>query len=175
MQRWLQSGTVEGCPFQAIREVGADGTETFVGELGVFRESTFIEVAQGAERDSVVETNLARAPGDPEIVWTMFCESLQCSRSMRALTASHAAVLLLPEFAGRGVMSQALSHLFEAFLVPSTLLNVRHILSYAFVGNDGSRRVHEKLGFVVFGTDWLDMPEDRGGGKREEWIFEWKK
>lgn len=84
-------------------------------------------------------------------------------------------VLLLPEYAGKGVMSIVLSTLFESFLVPSQLLNVHHILSYAFVGNDGSRRVHEKLGFRIIGTDWLDMREDRGGGKREEWIFEWKK
>lgn len=68
-------------------------------------------------------------------------------------------------------MTRVLQHLLYTFLVP--VLNVRHIISFAFVGNEGSRRVHLKLGFEEAGTDWIRMPEYRGGQMREEWIFKW--
>ncbi|KAK4704517.1 hypothetical protein P7C70_g1692, partial [Phenoliferia sp. Uapishka_3] len=143
---------LDGCPLGVIREV-EDGEEAFVGEFGFGREDAFMEIVDMAEREGVIRKNLEREAGDPLIVWTMF-------------------FLLLPEHAGKGVMTRVFSHLFDAYLIP--VLNVRHVLSYAFCGNEGSKRVHEKLKFKLIGTDWLEMREDRGGGKKEEWIFEWK-
>lgn len=72
-------------------------------------------------------------------------------------------------------MSKVLADLFVTFLAPAQLLNVRHVLSYSFVGNAGSKRVHEKLGFKLIGTDWIRIREDRGGEMREEWIFEYRR
>lgn len=67
-----------------------------------------------------------------------------------------------------------MQHLFASYFGPS-LLNICHIRSYAFLGNHGSRAIHKKLGFVELGTDFVKMPEHRGGELREEWVFEWKR
>ena len=75
VERWVGTGTPDGCPFQAIREVDELGEQSFVGELGVFREASFLEVREGEDRDQAVSDNLGRKSGDPKIVWTMFCES----------------------------------------------------------------------------------------------------
>ncbi|KAM0747543.1 hypothetical protein T439DRAFT_328779 [Meredithblackwellia eburnea MCA 4105] len=150
------TGRPKGCPFKTIRLIHEDGSEEFVGELEVFRESGFIEIVDKVERQAAVKANLDRQAGDDEIVWTMF-------------------FLLLPTFAGQGLITRALRTLFDTFLLPRHLLNVHHILSYAFTDNFGSRRVHEKLGFREVKKDWVEMREDRGGGMREEWVFEWKK
>lgn len=50
-------------------------------------------------------------------------------------------------------------------------------MSSAYVGNHGSRRVHEKCGFVyVEGAEFeSEAIEARGGGKRQHWLLEWRR
>ena len=64
-----------GIPSKRLGRWNEHGEVSFLGELGVFREASFLEVREGEDRDQAVSDNLGRKSGDPEIVWTMFCES----------------------------------------------------------------------------------------------------
>lgn len=68
-------------------------------------------------------------------------------------------------------MTSVLQDVLQHWLVP--VLNVHEMISFAFCGNEGSRRVHLKLGFEQVGTEWIKMPVYRGGQMREEWVFRW--
>jgi RimJ/RimL family protein N-acetyltransferase len=61
--------TLDGCPVQCIREVHADGTNSFIGDISIRRESK--KVAW------VPSENGGKAVGDPTIVWTIGCESFR--------------------------------------------------------------------------------------------------
>lgn len=67
---------VEGWPCAVLRMRNEDGSDEFVGDLGVEREEDFLEVEDLEERQSKVEENGRRERGDPEIIWTMGCESV---------------------------------------------------------------------------------------------------
>lgn len=68
-------------------------------------------------------------------------------------------------------MTRVLSMFLDDFAIPT--LGTRTIVSHAFLGNEASRRVHLKLGFVETGQATIRMPEYRGGELRDEWVFEW--
>ncbi|KAK4700657.1 hypothetical protein P7C70_g5585, partial [Phenoliferia sp. Uapishka_3] len=59
---------VRGCPFRVIREVTADG-DSYAGEMQVGREMGYVASDTQEERTKLMEMNLARAAGDPEIDW----------------------------------------------------------------------------------------------------------
>lgn len=72
----LSSSGISGLPLGAIRSRhDLDGTEVFLGELGVRREDDFLEIVDPIERERAVKQNVANPNGDPEILWTWFCTS----------------------------------------------------------------------------------------------------
>lgn len=163
-----------GLPVGTIRERREGDTEDrFVGELGVIRETGFYEIPDEGERKKAIELNQSRLAGDPSILWTWFCESYRGGAGSVPIAHSlrYNTVLLHESYTGKGYITSVLRHLFSAFLVPH--LNVYSIISYAFVGNVGSRAVHLKVGFVEDRKEWIKMPECRGGQMREEWVFRW--
>ena len=61
---------VDGCPVQHIREVRSDGTDLFLGDLSVKRNS-WLEVADKELRERMAKENTEKPVGDPGIVWTL--------------------------------------------------------------------------------------------------------
>jgi len=60
---------VGGCPVRHIREVLRDGTDVYLGDIGITR-AVMEEVLDPEERKKVAQANNERAVGDPSIVWT---------------------------------------------------------------------------------------------------------
>ena len=60
---------VGGCPVRHIREVLPDGTDIYLGDIGINR-AQMEEVLDPDERKKAVEANNNKAVGDPSIVWT---------------------------------------------------------------------------------------------------------
>lgn len=67
------SAVVGSCPVKSLREVKQDGTQVYIGDIGV-RRSTFFHVRDNQSRDALAKENLEREVGDPEIVWTIGCK-----------------------------------------------------------------------------------------------------
>lgn len=60
---------VGGCPVRHIREVLPDGTDIYLGDIGIHRAGRE-EVLDPGERTKAVEENEKKAVGDPSIIWT---------------------------------------------------------------------------------------------------------
>lgn len=60
---------VGGCPVRHIREVLPDGTDVYLGDIGINR-AQMEEVLDPDERKRAVEANNGKAIGDASIVWT---------------------------------------------------------------------------------------------------------
>ena len=71
-----------------------------------------------------------------------------------------------PAYHGRGIMTAVVKTVIHDWAIPR--MNARHFRVSAFVGNQGSVRVFEKLGFQHYKKldDWVQLPESRGGSKR---------
>ena len=61
---------VGGCPVRILREVQPDGTELYLGDLGVSR-CGFPHGREGADRERLSAENDAREVGDESIVWCL--------------------------------------------------------------------------------------------------------
>lgn len=64
-------GYIDAFPLRHIREVAPDGTETFLGDIGLTRENAFLEIQDSEARAARVNVNLNLPPGDSDIVWTI--------------------------------------------------------------------------------------------------------
>ena len=60
---------VDGCPVQCIREVQADGTDVFIGDIYISRQSP--EMRWVSSEDA---NNMEKPAGDPTILYTIGCE-----------------------------------------------------------------------------------------------------
>lgn len=60
---------IDGCPVRAIREVHEDGSDTLIGDLGVYREAPDVPWLEEGEKD-----NDLKRVGDPTIVWLVGCK-----------------------------------------------------------------------------------------------------
>ncbi|KAG8219623.1 SUR7/PalI family-domain-containing protein [Butyriboletus roseoflavus] len=116
---------VGGCPVRHLREVLLDGTDIYIGDIGINR-AQMEEVLDPDERKRAVEANNGKAIGDPSIVWTF-------------------GDYLAPSHHGRGIMSAAMGAILNGWAIPR--MGVRRMVGYTFTGNEGSRRVFEKNGF----------------------------
>ncbi|KAH7915628.1 hypothetical protein BJ138DRAFT_1054409 [Hygrophoropsis aurantiaca] len=121
---------VDDCPISHLREVLPDGSDTFIGCIGVHR-AQFEEVLDAEERAEKFEENNAKEAGDPTIRWTF-------------------GDYLAPSHHRRGIMSAAMKIVLDKWVVPR--MGARSMTGYAFAGNRGSRRVFENSGFVWKGT-----------------------
>lgn len=66
---------VDSCPIRSIREVKADGTDIYLGDLG-FRRFDYQDMNDAMEEEMLVkqrliDENMAKVVGDPTIVWTV--------------------------------------------------------------------------------------------------------
>ncbi|KAJ7684226.1 acyl-CoA N-acyltransferase [Mycena polygramma] len=139
----------EDCPVRSIRELQADGTDVYLGNIG-FKRCNWWEV-QAPERDRLIAENNSRQTGDPEIVWQV----------SDFLASSHHR---------RGIMTAALATVLEKWAIPR--MRVHHIHISVFTGNSGSVRVFEKNGFVL--VDTLENCIEIRGEKRSLHVLDWK-
>jgi len=67
--------TVGYCPVRSLREVQNDGTDIYIGDLGVMRCMHGELMGQGtvdwANKEALEESNNSIAVGDPSIIWSM--------------------------------------------------------------------------------------------------------
>lgn len=59
---------VGSCPVRSLREVQENGTEVYIGEIGVDR-CNYPELDNSPKKAKLVKENWEREDGDPEIVW----------------------------------------------------------------------------------------------------------
>ncbi|KAG5339351.1 hypothetical protein C0989_004631 [Termitomyces sp. Mn162] len=66
-----------GCPVRIIRQVNEDGTDTFLGYLGIYR-SERKEILDDKKRATIVAENALKRVGDPSILWDIAGEIGKC-------------------------------------------------------------------------------------------------
>ncbi|KAH7914752.1 hypothetical protein BJ138DRAFT_315403 [Hygrophoropsis aurantiaca] len=141
---------VGDCPVRYLREVQADGSDVFIGDICIVR-SHQDDVVDPIERATLVAENNAKPLGDPSICWSFG----------DFVTAS---------YHGRGIMSSAMGLILNSWAIPR--MGVRYMKGFAFDGNIASSRVFEKNGFVRKGL--VDNGREVRG-KRVIFIhLEWK-
>jgi hypothetical protein len=59
---------VDGCPVRSLREIQPDGSELFLGDVGVTRHE-WQELEDLAKRQALAAANLSRGVGNVETVW----------------------------------------------------------------------------------------------------------
>ncbi|KAF7370960.1 Gnat family [Mycena sanguinolenta] len=141
-------GPVSACPLRHLREVQTDGTEIFLGDVGIWR-SSWPEVLDAEERARLVTENNARPAGDPEIAW-------------------HVSYYLAPSHQGRGLTTVAVKTLIKEFGIP--WMRTKYLRSGVFQGNPASLRVLQKCGFEI--VDTLVNHVEIGGEKTTVYLVE---
>ncbi|CAE6378706.1 unnamed protein product [Rhizoctonia solani] len=145
-------GFLDSLPLRHIREIGPDGTETFLGDIGLIREYAFCEIKDQEARAARVNTNMNLPPGDPDIVWT-FGDYLR------------------PTHHGRGIMTAVIKTVIDLWAVPH--MNAHKFYAAAFPENVGSQKVFLKNGFEiveqVIGA--VQFPESKGGHIKDSIIL----
>ncbi|KAF8167484.1 hypothetical protein B0H34DRAFT_682019 [Crassisporium funariophilum] len=123
---------VGNCPFSTIREVQEDGTDVFIGNMGIDRcplgelmDLNGVDWENKAKRE---QDNEALAVGDRRIIWTI-------------------GYYLAPSHHRQGIMTDAVDTLLHEWAIPR--MGVRHMLVYVFTGNEGSAKVFLKNGFEM--------------------------
>ncbi|KAF8747465.1 Acetyltransferase, GNAT family, partial [Rhizoctonia solani] len=145
-------GFLDIFPFGHIREVAPDGTETFLGDIGLVRECEFCEIDDKESRADAVNTNMSLPPGDPRIVWTF-------------------GNYLRPTHQGRGIMSVVIKTVTDVWAIPH--MNARRFYAAAFIENVGSQKVFQKNGFDIVSRVYgaIRFPESKGGHVKESIIL----
>jgi hypothetical protein len=59
---------VDHCPVRSLREVKEDGTDAYLGDIGIGRWG-WEDITNHTEKQRLIAENTARKPGDPDIVW----------------------------------------------------------------------------------------------------------
>ncbi|KAJ7334904.1 hypothetical protein DFH08DRAFT_785008 [Mycena albidolilacea] len=140
---------VADCPVRSIRELQADGTDVYIGNIA-FKRCNWHEV-QSPERDQLIAANNARPTGDPEIVWQV-------------------SDFLAPTHHRRGLMTVILATVLKQWAI--SRMRVHHLHVSVFTGNTGSVRVFEKNGFVLSGT--VEHCIEIRGEMRSLHVLDWK-
>lgn len=164
---------VGGNIIEALREVHEDGSETFIGAIG-FSRCPLMELAgpkgvKTQDKDKLFKENNAREVGDPDIIWTVGCESdpFLCPLPNNSSPSDY----ISPTHFGKGIVTDALDTLMNEWAIPR--MGVRKVLGTAFVGNIGSARVFEKNGFKHRET--IENLKEVKGIVRGLKVFEWRK
>ncbi|KAG6861262.1 hypothetical protein C0995_002070 [Termitomyces sp. Mi166 len=136
-----------GCPVRIIREVNEDGSDTFLGYLGIYR-SERKEILDEKERASVLAEDAWKGADDSSIVWVI-------------------ADWVVPERHSQGIMTAAMSALMKSWVIPR--LDARRIQASVLEGNIASIKVLEKVGFKLRGT--ISAYEDvKGVSRGTQWL-----
>ncbi|KAI0651976.1 hypothetical protein C8Q79DRAFT_1005221 [Trametes meyenii] len=121
---------VSGCPVSCLRGMHDDGTDVYLGAIE-FTRCMFPDVRDVTARDRIVSRNEGRKTGDPEIVWCI-------------------GYYLTVPLHGQGIMSCVVRTLMQTWAIPR--MGARQVRAETIVGNWGSIRVLEKLGFQIVDT-----------------------
>ncbi|KAG6916193.1 hypothetical protein DXG01_008075 [Tephrocybe rancida] len=138
-----------GCPVRIIREVKEDGTDIYLGFLGIYR-SERKEILDVGKRAAVLADDARKKAGDPTILWDI-------------------ADYVVPDRHGQGIMSAAISTLIQSWAIPR--LNAHKMQASVLEGNVASIKVLEKVGFKLRGT-LCDYEDVRGVSMGTQWL-EW--
>ncbi|KAL5528335.1 hypothetical protein ACEPAF_7471 [Sanghuangporus sanghuang] len=120
---------VDGCPVSFLREVRKDGSDAYLGSIGIFRSFRFQFLRDEERERSLSSRNLELPAGHPEIIWEI---------------ADH----LVSSHHGRGIVTAVVRTLINDWAVPR--MNAHVIYASAFTGNIASVRVFLKNGFEEF-------------------------
>ncbi|KAI0361484.1 hypothetical protein OH77DRAFT_1492525 [Trametes cingulata] len=129
---------VSGCPVSCLRGMNDDGTDVYLGAIE-FSRCNFPDVRDKAEQERLTSRNESRKTGDPEIVW---CIGYYLNAVMH----------------GQGVMTCALRTLMQTWVIPR--MGACRARAETIIGNRGSIRVLEKLGFGIMDTVKIHKIED---------------
>ncbi|KAG8729205.1 hypothetical protein FRC11_009281, partial [Ceratobasidium sp. 423] len=137
-------GFLDTLPLRHIREVGPDGTESFLGDIGLIRENRFFEIRDEETRAAKAKRNINLPTGDPNIIWT-FGDYLR------------------PTHHGRGIMTAVVRAAIELWAAPH--MNAHNFRAATFPENVGSQRVFLKNGFQIVDrvVGAVQFPESKGG------------
>ncbi|KAG0290721.1 hypothetical protein BGZ96_005829 [Linnemannia gamsii] len=94
-----------------------------------------------------------------------------CNGSDEVLTGDDVGYWLAPEYHGQGLMSKALRLLLHRISIIEC--GKRKFNAHAFIGNHASRRIMEKVGFVVQEKDGEEVKETtvKNGKEIEMWVL----
>ncbi|KAH0578991.1 hypothetical protein J132_00876 [Termitomyces sp. J132] len=149
---------VGNSPVRAIREVREDDSDIFLGDISITRAKDGKLLAPPDDADDeektgkYMETNMSLPVGNPNIIWSV-------------------GYYLIPSYHGRGIMTDALQTLLWDWAVPR--MGVRHIITSAFEGNEGSFRVFQKNGLKQ--KRFIKNYMQRNGQWRNLNVVEWKR
>jgi len=146
----------DGCPVRFLREIKEDGTELFIGDVGIYRcNHGEVMGPNGLDWDSKAkyeEENNKLTVGDEGIIWSI-------------------GDFLIGSHHGRGIMTDAVGTLIESWAVER--MRCRRIESAAYVENVASRRVFAKNGFVE--TRRVEAYSTAKSVGRGLVVFEWRR
>ncbi|QRW20980.1 GNAT family acetyltransferase [Rhizoctonia solani] len=136
-----------------IREVAPDGTETFLGDIGLVRECEFCEIDDKESRADAVNTDMSLPPGDPRII--IFDQHTK----------------------DEVIMSVVIKTVTDVWAIPH--MNARRFYAAAFIENVGSQKVFQKNGFDIVSRVYarrppnyeVDFVGDPRPSNPEEWII----
>lgn len=159
-------------PVRIIREVNADGTDIFIGDIYFFRclhgELMSTDGIDWAQQERNLEINYSRELGDRDIVWSLGCKSMVGFYGTDDVD-KHTDILA-PSHHGRGIMTDVLNTILHEWAIPR--MGIHQILVTTFTGNEGSLKVFLKNGFRLART--LKNEYDVRGRKRDVDVLEWK-
>ncbi|KAG8712835.1 hypothetical protein FRC08_014023 [Ceratobasidium sp. 394] len=137
-------GFVDIFPVRHIREVAPDGTETFLGDMGLAREFFWNDIRDPEAKAARNNINANLPPGDPEIIWNI-------------------GDYLRPSHHGRGIMTAAIKTMIEMWAVPH--MNARKFRACAFLDNIGSQKtfLKNRFRFSSRTNGTVRLPESKGG------------
>lgn len=152
---------VDACPVRCIREVKANGTELFLGDIGIDR--CRYEGLHGEGIARLVDENMAKKTGDPTIVWSVGGNPHEVKKLRKLTNLDILTDYLAPSHHGQGIMSAAVAAVLKSWAVPRC--NAHFIQANAFIGNRASVRVFEKNGFTLQKTieDCIEVRGERRG------------
>ncbi|EJU02583.1 hypothetical protein DACRYDRAFT_21644 [Dacryopinax primogenitus] len=135
-------------PMLAIRQQCSDGSQQFLGILGMWR-SMFLYEAVEHRKLELKTQNEAKAAGDPSIIYSV-------------------AYYLDPAVHGKGIMTAALHKMIHSWAIPH--IDVHEITVGIIEDNWASRKVLDKLGFkLVEKVDGVTPTQ----GRREVVLGQW--
>ncbi len=135
----IESPILTHSPVRFLRELQRDGSDIFLGDVGLFRCSRIL--LENPKHDDA--TNLTLSGGHNDIVWTI--GGMQCFVVMDYSYSLRVKDFLVPSHHGKGIMTDAVDTLINEIGKP--FLGVRHIITMAYVENEGSKKVFMRNGF----------------------------
>ncbi|CAE6536330.1 unnamed protein product [Rhizoctonia solani] len=145
-------GYIDVFPLRHIREVGPNGAEIFLGDVGLDREDAFEDIGDVEARKARVAENAGPPTGDSDIVWS-FGDYIRSTHR------------------GRGIMTAIVKTIIESWAIPH--MNARKYGVSAFTDNIGSQKVFLKNGFQftrkIEGV--VTFPESKGGHVKDCYCY----